>query len=117
MDVLTHCWFVYAGHNDSSGIRFYYTSNLREYDAGIFAIGEATTSFLVIPPRQESWLSVGYCSKECYKVRPAIHVPSANKDRSVLTGLYHEKEVEKQRSKRHVQSWNLNVNIAKRPAW
>lgn len=62
---------VYAGREDSSGVRFSYTSNLREYDAGIFAVGEAIGSFMIIPPKQESWLSVGYCSKECYKVRPA----------------------------------------------
>lgn len=71
MYILTHCWFVYAGREDSSGVRFSYTSNLREYDAGIFAVGEAVGSFMIIPPKQESWLSVGYCSKECYKVRPA----------------------------------------------
>jgi len=71
MYILTQRWFVYAGRKDSSGVRFSYTSNLREYDAGIFAVGEAISSFMIIPPKQESWLSVGYCSKECYKVRPA----------------------------------------------
>ncbi|XP_020618268.1 DBH-like monooxygenase protein 1 [Orbicella faveolata] len=55
------------GHNDSSGVRFYYTSNLREYDAGIFAVGESVSPFMIIPPKQESWMTVGYCSKECYK--------------------------------------------------
>ncbi|XP_078372321.1 DBH-like monooxygenase protein 1 homolog [Oculina patagonica] len=55
------------GRKDSSGLRFYYTSNLREYDAGIFAVGEAVSSFMIIPPKQKSWLTVSYCSKECYQ--------------------------------------------------
>ena len=71
MDILTQCWLFYTGHNDSSGLRFYYTSNLRDYDAGIFAVVDAVNSFMIIPPKQESWLTVGYCSKECYKVRSA----------------------------------------------
>ncbi|KAJ7371681.1 DBH-like monooxygenase protein 1 [Desmophyllum pertusum] len=55
------------GRKDSSGVRFYYTPNLREYDAGIFAVGEAVTKFMMIPPKQKSWLTVGYCPKECYQ--------------------------------------------------
>ncbi|XP_066027869.1 DBH-like monooxygenase protein 1 [Pocillopora verrucosa] len=54
------------GRKDSSGIRFYYTSHLREYDAGIMCVGERISKFAIIPPKQESWLTVGYCPKECY---------------------------------------------------
>lgn len=53
------------GRTDSSGVKFYYTSNLRQYDAGMLSVGPSTDSFLVIPPKQESWISVGYCPKEC----------------------------------------------------
>ena len=27
---------------------------------------------MVIPPKQESWLTVGYCAKECSEVRKKI---------------------------------------------
>ncbi|CAH3193166.1 unnamed protein product [Porites evermanni] len=53
------------GRKDSSGARFYYSSNLREFDAGIFAVGLKISPYMVIPPKQESWLTVGYCAKEC----------------------------------------------------
>lgn len=53
------------GRNDSSGVRFHYTSNIRQYDAGTLSVGDASSNFLVIPPKQKSWLSVGFCPKEC----------------------------------------------------
>ncbi|KAL9952237.1 hypothetical protein ACROYT_G039460 [Oculina patagonica] len=53
------------GRKDSSGLRFFYTSNLRKYDAGIIAVGESSLPFMVIPPKQESWISTGYCPKQC----------------------------------------------------
>jgi len=54
-----------VGRKDSSGVRFYYTSTLRQYDAGIFAVGYKVSPYMIIPPKQESWLTVGYCAKEC----------------------------------------------------
>lgn len=59
---------IRTGRQDSSGVRFSYSPNLRQYDAGIFAVGDAVTPFMVIPPKQESWLTVGYCPKVCYQV-------------------------------------------------
>ncbi|KAL9970009.1 hypothetical protein ACROYT_G022312 [Oculina patagonica] len=53
------------GRKDSSGVRFYYTSKLRSYDAGVLSVGESVTPYMVIPPKQKSWLTVGYCPKEC----------------------------------------------------
>jgi len=55
------------GRKDSSGVRFYYSSSLRQYDSGIFSVGDAISTFMVIPPKQESWMTVGYCPKECYQ--------------------------------------------------
>lgn len=60
---------IHSGRKDSSGARFYYTSQLRDYDAGVFPIGEAITPYMVIPPKQKSWLTVGYCPKECSQVK------------------------------------------------
>ena len=65
------CFFncITIGRQDSSGVRFYYTPNLRQYDSDVITIGDAINPFMVIPPKQESWQVVGYCPKECYQVR------------------------------------------------
>lgn len=55
------------GRKDSSGVRIYYTPYLREYDAGTMTVGEAVSPFMIIPPKQESWLTAGYCHKECHQ--------------------------------------------------
>ncbi|EDV25405.1 expressed hypothetical protein [Trichoplax adhaerens] len=54
-----------AGLRDSSGMRFYYTHQLRQYDAGVFEIGQATSPFMVIPEGQTQWEVAGYCSENC----------------------------------------------------
>ena len=59
---------ISTGRSDSSGVRFYYTPNLRQYDAGVYSVGDAVTTFMAIPPKQESWLTIGYCPKECNQV-------------------------------------------------
>ncbi|KXJ22553.1 DBH-like monooxygenase protein 1-like [Exaiptasia diaphana] len=50
---------------DSSGMRFYYTNKLREYDAGLLSGGVVTSKWMMIPPKQQAWKTVGYCSKQC----------------------------------------------------
>ena len=51
----------------TSGMRFYYDQP-RRYDAGILTTGAASTSSLIIPPKQEKWIIKGYCSKDCTNV-------------------------------------------------
>ncbi|XP_078372318.1 DBH-like monooxygenase protein 1 homolog isoform X1 [Oculina patagonica] len=53
------------GRKDSSGLRFFYTPNLRKYDAGVLTVGESSLPYMVIPPKQESWITYGFCPKEC----------------------------------------------------
>lgn len=53
------------GQKDSSGLSFYYTDNLRKYDAGIVSVGVKVNSWHIIPPKQKNWLSVGYCMHQC----------------------------------------------------
>lgn len=50
---------------DSSGLRFHYTKQLRQYDAGVMMVGEAVTPAMVIPPKQNAWHTDGFCTKEC----------------------------------------------------
>ncbi|KAL9987415.1 hypothetical protein ACROYT_G001716 [Oculina patagonica] len=54
-----------TGRKDSSGLRFFYTPNLRKYDAGVLPVGESSLPYMVIPPKQKSWITYGFCPKEC----------------------------------------------------
>ncbi|KAL5011858.1 hypothetical protein ScPMuIL_010409 [Solemya velum] len=57
-----------SGIIDSSGIRFYVTSQLRKYDAGIMELGLEYTDKMAIPPHQEKFLFEGFCIKECTEI-------------------------------------------------
>nr|XP_039261995.1 DBH-like monooxygenase protein 1 homolog [Styela clava]XP_039261997.1 DBH-like monooxygenase protein 1 homolog [Styela clava] len=50
---------------DSSGVRFYYTENLRKYDAGLLTISQSIQGIFV-PPNAERFRINGYCSNECF---------------------------------------------------
>ncbi|XP_005088962.1 DBH-like monooxygenase protein 1 homolog [Aplysia californica] len=52
---------------DSSGVRIYLTSRLRQHDAGILEIGVSTDDHHVVPPLSPGFVSRGYCSAECLK--------------------------------------------------
>ena len=60
----SHDLFV-SGIIDSSGLRFHYTSQLRQYQAGILSIGWVVDPLMIIPPNQANWTTEGYCIKEC----------------------------------------------------
>jgi len=50
---------------DNSGIRIHYTDQLRPYDTGMLLVGSEVNFLQFIPPRQNSFTSVGHCSAEC----------------------------------------------------
>ncbi|XP_020625361.1 DBH-like monooxygenase protein 1 [Orbicella faveolata] len=50
---------------DSSGMRIYYTKQLRKYDAGILQVGAGVDYTMLIPPRQRNWQTNGFCTKDC----------------------------------------------------
>jgi len=52
---------------DSSGVRIYYTPQLRKYETGVLFTGHRRTPFLTIPPRQTNFTNYGFCSAECTK--------------------------------------------------
>ena len=58
-----------SGIVDSSGLRLWYTDELREQDAGIMAIGRAIDSIL-LPPDQDDIIVTGYCPQECTEAMP-----------------------------------------------
>ncbi|XP_067274799.1 DBH-like monooxygenase protein 2 homolog [Pseudorasbora parva] len=50
-----------AGQVDNSGLRFYYTSELRQHDAAILTTGLAVNEGYAIPPKAKSFLTYGLC--------------------------------------------------------
>ncbi|XP_066270632.1 DBH-like monooxygenase protein 1 homolog [Branchiostoma lanceolatum] len=50
-----------SGERDSSGLRFYYTPDVRQYDAGVLDIGVSSHPAHVIPPGAESFDTAGFC--------------------------------------------------------
>ncbi|XP_073708793.1 DBH-like monooxygenase protein 2 homolog [Garra rufa] len=49
------------GRLDDSGLRFHYTSELRQHDAGILMTGLAVAPGYAIPPKAKSFLTYGLC--------------------------------------------------------
>ncbi|XP_003795019.1 dopamine beta-hydroxylase [Otolemur garnettii] len=65
------------GLRDSSGIRLYYTTRLRRFDAGIMELGLVYTPVMAIPPRERAFVLTGYCTDKCTQVAlspPGIHI-------------------------------------------
>lgn len=58
-------FFNLAGIRDSSGLRIFYTSQLRTYDAGCLMLGSAVTPRMFIPPGQETYDVTGHTNTEC----------------------------------------------------
>eukprot|EP00479_Gromia_sphaerica_P010311 TRINITY_DN46_c0_g1_i2.p1 TRINITY_DN46_c0_g1~~TRINITY_DN46_c0_g1_i2.p1 ORF type:complete len:457 (-),score=113.46 TRINITY_DN46_c0_g1_i2:98-1468(-) len=55
-----------SGIYDTSGIRLYYTTELREVDAGVITLGNnATPQGLILPPLQEEVHVVSDCPERC----------------------------------------------------
>jgi len=51
---------------DSSGLRFVYTSNLRQYDASVIEVGHAVSGLeQIIPPNAQSFQQAGECTSQC----------------------------------------------------
>nr|XP_039269063.1 DBH-like monooxygenase protein 1 homolog [Styela clava]XP_039269064.1 DBH-like monooxygenase protein 1 homolog [Styela clava] len=63
---------ILSGVRDSSGIRFTYTSTLRQYEIGIIQVGNMVNGLQhLIPPGVESFLSIGHCTDSCVANRMA----------------------------------------------
>nr|XP_039267528.1 dopamine beta-hydroxylase-like [Styela clava] len=50
---------------DNSGIKFFYTKNLREYDSGILEVGVTYNDNLAIPPGRKDFTLSGICPQQC----------------------------------------------------
>lgn len=65
----THYSTPLDGHSgtpfDGSGLRLYYTPELRRHDAGLLSIGMDPNWRHIIPPGQQKVVSSGHCVSEC----------------------------------------------------
>lgn len=50
---------------DNSGLRLFYTADLRRYDAGVIEAGLWVSLFHNIPPGMPEFMSEGHCTREC----------------------------------------------------
>nr|XP_020009224.1 dopamine beta-hydroxylase [Castor canadensis] len=65
LEVHYHNPLKIQGRRDSSGIRLYYTSTLRQFDAGIMELGLVYTPVMAIPPQETAFILTGYCTDKC----------------------------------------------------
>ena len=56
---------LFADLRDDSGLRIFYTPNLRPQEAGTLALGHSVSLDHIIPPYADSFRTVGYCPGEC----------------------------------------------------
>lgn len=57
--------------NYETGIDLFYTSKVREIDAGIFGVGSPISHLIVVPPGSDDFVNIGQCSSDCTKA----HIP------------------------------------------
>ena len=50
---------------DNSGLKLFYSSELRQYDSSILATGITPTGVHIIPPKQFKFTSRAYCDNPC----------------------------------------------------
>ena len=78
-------FFFFSDIVDSSGLKLYYTEELRQYDAGYLLTGLSPGDKYsqIIPQKQEKFYSYGYCPRECLdnaqwkdsdKMRPKVYM-------------------------------------------
>lgn len=58
---------LYIGVVDSSGMRYFYTTEEPEIQAGAISFGHVVTPYMVVPPRTRNFTIAGICSFECTK--------------------------------------------------
>nr|XP_034307031.1 DBH-like monooxygenase protein 1 homolog [Crassostrea gigas] len=70
---------------DNSGIRIFYTNQLRQHEAGVMETGMEITLTQFIPPHEDSFLSEGICSMGCLK----LGLPNATDEIKVFALFHH----------------------------
>ena len=60
-----NCIVVYTGIIDSSGIRFYFTAEPPQQNAGIITVGQPFMGHMIVPPHVERYTVAGHCQQKC----------------------------------------------------
>ncbi|XP_028665311.1 DBH-like monooxygenase protein 2 homolog [Erpetoichthys calabaricus] len=74
-----------SGRVDNSGLRFYHTNVLRQYDIGTLQAGIRVDSFFVIPPGASSFKAYGLCNTSGF----ASLLPESSLEINVFGNLLH----------------------------
>uniref|UniRef100_A0AAY4CW32 DOMON domain-containing protein n=1 Tax=Denticeps clupeoides TaxID=299321 RepID=A0AAY4CW32_9TELE len=75
---------LHQGILDSSGLRFFYSSDLRRYDAGIIETGVWVSLYHMLPPGMQEYISEGHCTQECLQESLDHEMPSGIRVFAVL---------------------------------
>jgi hypothetical protein len=52
-------------YKDDSGLRLYYTDNLRKFDGGVIINGVLSGNTQLVPPKQKHFENLGICGQKC----------------------------------------------------
>uniref|UniRef100_A0A674C1U2 Monooxygenase, DBH-like 1 n=1 Tax=Salmo trutta TaxID=8032 RepID=A0A674C1U2_SALTR len=69
---------------DSSGLRLFYTPELRQYDAGVIETGVWVSLYHMLPPGMQEYVSEGHCTRECLQESLGQEMPSGVRVFAVL---------------------------------
>ncbi|KAJ8385923.1 hypothetical protein AAFF_G00178850 [Aldrovandia affinis] len=72
------------GVMDSSGLRLFYTPELRQYDAGVIETGVWVSLYHMLPPGLQEYISEGHCTHECLQEALDHEMPSGIRVFAVL---------------------------------
>lgn len=72
------------GMMDSSGLRLFYSPELRQYDAGVIETGVWVSLYHMLPPGLHEYTSEGHCTQECLQESLDHEMPSGIRVFAVL---------------------------------
>ncbi|XP_071957735.1 DBH-like monooxygenase protein 1 homolog [Antedon mediterranea] len=92
--------------HDNSGVRFFYTPMLREYDAAVWEIGEAVTELQAIPANENLFKTFSFCYADC--TREVL-----NEDIKIFFVFLHSHLAGRQMSLQHYRNGSLIDDMAR----
>ncbi|XP_035279504.1 DBH-like monooxygenase protein 1 homolog [Anguilla anguilla] len=72
------------GVMDNSGLRLFYSPELRRYDAGVIETGVWVSLYHMLPPGLHEYMSEGHCTQECLQESLGHEMPSGIRVFAVL---------------------------------
>ncbi|CAM9650831.1 unnamed protein product [Lampetra planeri] len=78
-----------TGNEDSSGLRFHYTAQLRRFDAGLLMAGIFVSPFHFIPPNSDSFATYGICDTNSFSTLNRSGETQVDGEMQVFASLLH----------------------------